>query len=326
MSQIINDSGHDLTIHSVARLHPTFFDSCSQPVNANSSAIIQLRYHHTWRTLTVNGAALHLDSLRPTSSTNAASDPAVRMTAEVRVVPNRRLWYQPPWLSHADAALLRSRMTEPNECTFAVHVVRDVQSSTTGPSAINVFDLIIPSLPSSLGQPSVRILSFGIQPSRPRRLPSFAFPSSDSGSPSSTYHWRSGILLPLLLYIVLPILSFFFVGGVAILAFRIFRWSRSSHRRRSYPHKRSLSSASPSAHTTGIFNLWRPSSPTPSFPNIDRDSVMGRLWRDALARGKLRSSGLEVPNAYHPVIDDSPRARGRTASEKRLSTIHEEAP
>lgn len=264
-----------------------------------------------------------------TDSKKLALDPAISLDTESRIVADRNSWYHLPWLNPADAALLASRMTLHNECSIRLHVVRSPieGGSSSFDGGLDVFDIVALPSHNSTSQNLLHFLSIGVLSSRPRRLPSFEFPAIESHSPSSTYHWRSGILLPLILYIVIPIFGFFLLGAMVILVLRIARRFQSGRRRKASSYRRTASTnASP--HRSGLLMMfWRPSSPTPSFPNVDRDSVMGRLWRDALTRGKLRSSaGLQVPSGYQ-VIDDEIRSRGRNLSpEKRLSTIMEEAP
>jgi len=120
-----------------------------------------------------------------------------------------------PWFNRADAALFSSERHPNDECSLNVRLIRRKDTE-------NTFD-IVPCTTFGFGNLAARLLTIVLHPDSDT-VPAFEIPYAESLSPSTTYVWRSGVLLPIIRhYFAKLVLA---PGAMLILAFLLRHLSR----------------------------------------------------------------------------------------------------
>lgn len=311
-----------LTVHNILysyRLEEPLLRNCTGKVPSDTHTILRFKYYRAWKTLSINGEPVSLASAAGAALAGIDIEPIVHLSPTVRIGTTKGM-LNFNWFNRADAVLFSSQLHFNAQCALPLHLVRRPGKG----KEIAVHDIVLGASISS----NASLITISLRPNHRMVAPTFHFSAPefsdiDQASPSSTYSWRAGILLPLMRYFVLNVAILFSIVSFAVCLVKL--WACRYHVKRREGLGRSLISPI----RAPISRFWRDASPAPPF--ADSDSTISRLWHEAISRAKTGVSQSRLVAASSGLVAElggrisrSPSPRGR--SEKRLSTIEEEFP
>ncbi|KAF8312827.1 hypothetical protein DL93DRAFT_2168203 [Clavulina sp. PMI_390] len=274
------------------KFDPSLLQSCSKELPDESYALLRFRYHHTWKTVTINGEPLSLvgalkDSEpggRPSrmfTHTPTKSKPTLKIGRTDGI-------FNFHWFNPADAASFSIDLHPEYECSLPLRLVKRPGDAS---DPMHIFDVIPIQIDPVDGTTElligVPILTILVRSKYPTNPPTFQFASPESAiipqtSLSSTYPWRANILLPLLRYVVLT--AVIFVMAVTLLFTGLRLWARW--------HPTTFVLTPPQSSSSHSKTHGRRQSASAFFGKVwanmnpDAEPALRRLWTDALDRAR----------------------------------------